>query len=71
MISAGWYLAAAAYNAGEHKIARIMKHHCKRESGSDHDYYRIWDDLPPQTRDYVPAIVALERIGKHPAKYGF
>jgi membrane-bound lytic murein transglycosylase D len=66
-----WYLAAAAYNAGEHKIARIMKHKFGRHTGSDRDYYRIWDDLPPQTRDYVPAIIALKRIGKDPAKHGF
>jgi membrane-bound lytic murein transglycosylase D len=66
-----WYLAAAAYNAGEHKIARTMKRKLGRHTGTDHDYYRIWDDLPPQTRDYVPAILALERIGKNPKKYGF
>jgi membrane-bound lytic murein transglycosylase D len=66
-----WYLAAAAYNAGPNKIARIMKKKLRRQKGSDHDYYRIWDDLPPQTRDYVPAIIALKRIGKAPAKYGF
>jgi membrane-bound lytic murein transglycosylase D len=66
-----WYLAAAAYNAGPNKIKRIMKHKLKRTKGTDRDYYRIWDDLPPQTRDYVPAIVALKRIGKDPGKYGF
>ena len=66
-----WYLAAAAYNAGANKIARIMKHTLKRKTGSDRDYYRIWDDLPPQTRDYVPAILALKRIAKQPKRYGF
>jgi membrane-bound lytic murein transglycosylase D len=66
-----WYLAAAAYNAGEHKIARIMKKKYGRHTGTDRDYYRIWAELPPQTRDYVPAILALKRIGKDPKKYGF
>jgi membrane-bound lytic murein transglycosylase D len=66
-----WYLAAAAYNAGERKIALIMKKKLRRHTGRDRDYYRIWDDLPPQTRDYVPAILALKRIGKNPKKYGF
>jgi membrane-bound lytic murein transglycosylase D len=66
-----WYLAAAAYNAGEHKIARIMKKKYGRHTGTNRDYYRIWPDLPPQTRDYVPAILALERIGRNPKKYGF
>jgi membrane-bound lytic murein transglycosylase D len=66
-----WYLAAAAYNAGQHKIARIMKKRFGRHTGTNRDYYRIWADLPPQTRDYVPAILALQRIGRNPKKYGF
>jgi membrane-bound lytic murein transglycosylase D len=66
-----WYLAAAAYNAGPHKIAHIMKKKYGRHTGTNRDYYRIWDDLPPQTRDYVPAILALQRIGRNPKKYGF
>lgn len=66
-----WYLAAAAYNTGEHRVARIMRKTLHRESGTDRDYYRIWDNLPPETRDYVPAIIALKRIGKNPKKFGF
>ena len=48
-----------------------MKKRVGHEKGRDRDYYRIWDDLPGETRDYVPAIVALKRIGSNPAKYGF
>ena len=66
-----WYLAAAAYDSGEHRIARIMKKRFGREKGKDRDYYRIWDELPGETRDYVPAIIALKLIGSEPAKYGF
>jgi len=66
-----WYLAAAAYNSGENRIARIMKKRFGRERGTDRDYYRIWNDIPGETRDYVPAIVALKRIGRNRAKYGF
>ena len=66
-----WYLAAAAYDSGENRIARIMKKKFRREKGRDRDYYRIWNDLPGETRDYVPAIIALKRIGRNPAKYGF
>ena len=66
-----WYLAAAAYDAGENRVARLMRHHFKHEHGRDRDYYKIWDDLPGETRDYVPAIVALKRIGQNPSKYGF
>ncbi len=60
-----WYLAAAAYNAGENRITRIL------EKGTDADYYRIWDQLPGETRDYVPAMVAAMRIARDPARHGF
>ena len=66
-----WYLAAAAYNSGENRVARIMKKTFGRERGRDRDYYRIWDKLPGETRDFVPAIIALKRIGQDPKRYGF
>ena len=66
-----WYLAAAAYNAGENRIARIMTEATGAEKGTDADYYRIWDRLPGETRDYVPAMVALRRIGVEAARYNF
>jgi membrane-bound lytic murein transglycosylase D len=59
-----WYLAAAAYNAGENRIARVMTAATGAEKGTDADYYRVWDQLPGETRDYVPAAIALMRIGK-------
>ena len=59
-----WYLAAAAYNAGENRVARILTEATGTERGTDADYYRIWDKLPGETRDFVPAMVALARIGK-------
>ena len=32
------------------------------ESGTDADYYRIWDQLPGETRDFVPAMMAARRV---------
>lgn len=61
-----WYLAAAAYNAGENRIARIMSEETGAETGTDADYYRIWEKLPGETRDFVPAMIALARIGNDP-----
>jgi membrane-bound lytic murein transglycosylase D len=66
-----WYIAAAAYNCGEHRVARIMTEAMGREEGRDRDYYKIWKKLPDETRDYVPAIIALKKIAKDPKKYGF
>ncbi|HEX9986727.1 MAG TPA: lytic transglycosylase domain-containing protein [Thermoanaerobaculia bacterium] len=66
-----WYLAAAAYNTGENRVGRIMTETTGAERGTDADYYRIWDQLPGETRDFVPAMVAAMRIGKAPGEYGF
>jgi membrane-bound lytic murein transglycosylase D len=66
-----WYLAAAAYNTGENRVARILRETTGRKKGTDEDYYRIWNRLPRETRDYVPLMVAAARIGKNPAAYGF
>jgi membrane-bound lytic murein transglycosylase D len=66
-----WYLAAAAYNTGENRVGRIMREVTGSERGTDDDYYRIWDRLPRETRDYVPLMIAAARIAKDPAAYGF
>jgi membrane-bound lytic murein transglycosylase D len=66
-----WYLAAAGYNTGENRVARIMREETGSEKGDEFSYYRIWDRLPRETRDYVPLMIAAARIAKEPAKYGF
>lgn len=66
-----WYLAIAAYNAGENRIARIMNDATASERGTDADYYRLWEQWPGETRDFIPAIVALSKIGAERSKYGF
>jgi membrane-bound lytic murein transglycosylase D len=67
-----WYLAAAGYNTGENRVARLMREEFGREKAqSEEEYYKIWPRLPRETRDYVPLMIAAGRIGKEPAKYGF
>lgn len=66
-----WYLAAAAYNTGEGRVARVLKQVTGRKRGTDADFYRIAHRLPKETRDYVPKLIAAARIGKNPARYGF
>jgi membrane-bound lytic murein transglycosylase D len=66
-----WYLAAAAYNSGENRVARIMTEATGKESGTDEDYFRIWEQLPGETRDFLPAMIAAIRIGREPARYDF
>jgi membrane-bound lytic murein transglycosylase D len=66
-----WYLAAAAYNAGENRVGRVMTEVTGAERGTDADYYRIWDQLPGETRDFVPVMIAAARVAKEPSRYGF
>jgi membrane-bound lytic murein transglycosylase D len=66
-----WYLAAAGYNTGENRVGRIMREVTGSEKGREEDFYRIWDRLPRETRDYVPLMIAAARISKEPHKYGF
>jgi membrane-bound lytic murein transglycosylase D len=67
-----WYLASAAYNSGQGRVARIMRQQFGRERAlSEEDYYRILTRLPAETRDYVPLMIAAARITKYPARYGF
>jgi membrane-bound lytic murein transglycosylase D len=65
-----WYLAAAAYNTGEGRVARVMRQVTGKERGKDADFWRIRSRLPSETREYVPLMVAAALIGKEPAKYG-
>jgi membrane-bound lytic murein transglycosylase D len=66
-----WYLAAAAYNAGEGRVSTIMTEATGSVWGKDEDYYRIWDKLPGETRDFVPAMIAAATISKDPDRFGF
>lgn len=62
-----WFLAMAAYNAGESRIMQaIMKHKTRN----------FWElaakgALPSETMNYVPKFIAASVIGHHPEKFGF
>ena len=58
-----WTLAAAAYNAGNARIARNLK---KQQVT---DYYDLL--LNSETSRYVLRIVALKEVLSYPKKYGF
>ena len=59
-----WYLAAAAYNSGPGTVLKALKRVTGRTTGTDADFYRILPNLPKETRDYVPKLVAAARVGK-------
>ena len=59
-----WYLAFAAYNTGETRIDRHIKYFKTK------NYWEL-DNLPKETQNYVPSILAIIFISKNPEKYGF
>jgi membrane-bound lytic murein transglycosylase D len=65
-----WYLAAAAYNSGENRVARVMREETGAVKGQEEDFWRIRRRLPAETREYVPLMLAAALIGKEPHKYG-
>jgi membrane-bound lytic murein transglycosylase D len=62
-----WFLAQAAYNAGETQVARAIK------LGRTNDFWELARSrhLHDETKDFVPAIQAVTLIGRDPDRYGF
>jgi membrane-bound lytic murein transglycosylase D len=61
-----WYLALAAYNAGEGKIRRAIARTGKR------DFWSIARTryIRRETKNHIPAILAATLLSKEPGKYG-
>lgn len=60
-----WYLALAGYNTGGARVQRLLQ-----ETGAQ-DYWSLRHHLSKETREYVPKILALALIAKHPTAFGF
>ena len=61
-----WELAMAAYNTGEGRVKRAIK--LAKRKGQKQNYSSL--RLPRETRNYVPAIMALSVIYKNYERYG-
>lgn len=67
MFEGDWYLAVAAYNAGSGKIRRAVEMYQTRDFWElSHGSY-----LKPETKNYLPKLLAALLIAKEPEKYGF
>jgi hypothetical protein len=62
-----WELAAASYNAGEAKLARAVRRY------GTADFWALTRHrfLRPETRDYVPKIIAAALLAKNRTQFGF
>lgn len=58
-----WRLAAAAYNAGKGRVQRAI------DKAGSRDFWVL--ELPAETRNYVPLLMAAAVIAKDPARFGF
>lgn len=60
-----WLLALAAYNAGEYRVEREINKN--RRQGRRTDYWSL--DLPRETKQYVPRLLAFKEILHNPRAY--
>ena len=68
------YLAAAAYNGGDGRVSRGLRRYAGDMDGvvGEDRFFALSDTkyLRPQTRDYVPKLIAAALVGKDAARYG-
>jgi membrane-bound lytic murein transglycosylase D len=62
-----WYLSMAGYDWGSGNVQRAV------EKTGYADYWELYKrgELPKETKNYVPEILAAIIIANHPAQYGF
>ena len=60
-----WFHALAAYNAGEGNVERAIRKNKKK--GKKIDFWNL--RLPPETRSYVPSLLAIAEVLKNNDKY--
>ncbi|RZU98016.1 LysM peptidoglycan-binding domain-containing protein [Spiribacter vilamensis] len=66
MFEGDWLLATAAYNAGEGTVLRAIERN--RQAGRPTDYWSL--DLPRETMNYVPRLLAISELVANPSAHG-
>lgn len=61
-----WSLSLAAYNAGPGRVSRAQAKAIKQKKNSSYWYL----DLAPETRQYVPKLIALHELIRYRKTYG-
>ncbi len=60
-----WLLAVAAYNSGSGAVSKAIKKN--RKAGKPTDFWHL--QLPKETAAYVPKLLAISSVVRHPDKY--
>ncbi|MCM1484128.1 MAG: transglycosylase SLT domain-containing protein [Muribaculaceae bacterium] len=61
-----WSLTIAAYNCGPGRVNKALR----RAGGGKKDFWEIYNYLPAETRDYVPAFIAANFVMNYHDRYG-
>lgn len=61
-----WLLALASYNTGAGNVRKAIRKN--KRLGKPTDFWSL--SLPRETREYVPKLIALAQLVKHPEKHG-
>ncbi|WP_169577923.1 lytic transglycosylase domain-containing protein [Salisaeta longa] len=64
-----WHLALAGYNCSPRAVQYALRKAQKRLDRPP-TFWDIYDDLPKETRNYVPSFIATARILSNPEAYG-
>ena len=63
-----WQLALAAYNWGEGNVQKAVKRN--QAAGKPTDFDSLAEQMPAETRNYVPKLQAVKNIVANPAQFG-
>jgi membrane-bound lytic murein transglycosylase D len=63
-----WQLALAAYNWGEGSVQKAIKRN--QAAGKPTDFESLADNMPAETRNYVPKLQAVKNIVANPQQFG-
>ncbi|MFM2486416.1 LysM peptidoglycan-binding domain-containing protein [Celerinatantimonas yamalensis] len=66
LFDGNWLNAMAAYNSGQGRVLDAI--HYNQRHHKQTDFWHL--DLPSETEAYVPKLLALSEVIKHPKKYG-
>lgn len=66
MFGGDWLLALTAYNTGEGTLQRWIEKN--RREGRPTDFFAL--PIPPQTRRYIPRLMAMREVIDNPRRYG-